>query len=57
MLVHNGIIENYLSLKEELCAQGEQFASETDSEVIAHLSAAEKGAEGLLGGAFDFRAV
>ena len=37
MLVHNGIIENYLSLKEELCAQGEQFASETDSEVIVKL--------------------
>ena len=35
-LVHNGIIENYESLREELLTQGHEFASETDSEVIAH---------------------
>ncbi len=37
VLVHNGIIENYLPLKEECEARGEKFISETDSEVIAHL--------------------
>ena len=36
-LVHNGIIENYLSLKHSLEAMGNVFASETDTEVIAHL--------------------
>src|SRR5213593_3392668 len=36
-VVHNGIIENYRELKEELVAAGHSFASETDSEVIAHL--------------------
>jgi glucosamine--fructose-6-phosphate aminotransferase (isomerizing) len=36
-VVHNGIIENYNELKEELTAAGHVFASETDSEVIAHL--------------------
>jgi glutamine---fructose-6-phosphate transaminase (isomerizing) len=36
-VVHNGIIENYLSLKEKLMAEGIEFKSETDSEVIAHL--------------------
>jgi len=36
-IVHNGIIENYAELKEELIKKGHQFASETDSEVIAHL--------------------
>ena len=36
-IVHNGIIENYLDLKRELKAKGHVFASETDSEVIAHL--------------------
>lgn len=36
-VVHNGIIENYLSLKEELIAKGHVFVSETDTEVIAHL--------------------
>ena len=38
-LIHNGIIENYLSLKEELIAKGHEFLSETDSEVVAHLMA------------------
>ncbi|WP_025844842.1 glutamine--fructose-6-phosphate transaminase (isomerizing) [Paenibacillus ehimensis] len=38
-VVHNGIIENYISLKEELIAQGHEFVSETDTEVISHLIA------------------
>lgn len=37
VLVHNGIIENYKELKEELIAKGFEFKSETDTEVIAHL--------------------
>lgn len=37
VVVHNGIIENYLGLKEELIAKGHEFLSETDSEVVAHL--------------------
>ena len=37
VVVHNGIIENYLHLKEELLAKGHQFTSETDTEVVAHL--------------------
>lgn len=36
-LVHNGIIENYLELKEKLADKGYKFCSETDTEVIAHL--------------------
>ncbi|QWK19226.1 MAG: glutamine--fructose-6-phosphate transaminase (isomerizing) [Hydrogenobacter thermophilus] len=36
-VVHNGIIENYRELKEKLQAQGIQFTSQTDTEVIAHL--------------------
>ena len=36
-LVHNGIIENYLELKEQLQRQGVTFASDTDSEVVAQL--------------------
>ncbi|PUA39244.1 glutamine--fructose-6-phosphate transaminase (isomerizing) [Paenibacillus elgii] len=38
-VVHNGIIENYISLKEELIEQGHVFVSETDTEVISHLIA------------------
>ncbi|MDA3849740.1 MAG: glutamine--fructose-6-phosphate transaminase (isomerizing) [Spirochaetaceae bacterium] len=38
-IVHNGIIENYISLKEMLKADGVVFKSETDSEVLAHLVA------------------
>ncbi|MBI2842070.1 MAG: glutamine--fructose-6-phosphate transaminase (isomerizing) [Armatimonadetes bacterium] len=37
VVVHNGIIENYLSLKEDLVARGHRFTSETDTEVVAHL--------------------
>ncbi|WP_038058574.1 glutamine--fructose-6-phosphate transaminase (isomerizing) [Thermus amyloliquefaciens] len=36
-VIHNGIIENYLELKEALKARGHRFTSETDSEVLAHL--------------------
>ena len=36
-IVHNGIIENYKELKEELIRAGHKFQSDTDSEVIAHL--------------------
>ncbi len=36
-VVHNGIVENYLKLREELKGQGIEFKSETDSEVLAHL--------------------
>lgn len=36
-VIHNGIIENYLELKEALQARGHRFSSETDSEVLAHL--------------------
>lgn len=36
-MVHNGIIENYQELKAELINRGYQFASQTDTEVIAHL--------------------
>ena len=38
-VVHNGIIENHVELREELLAKGYQFTSETDTEVIAHLMA------------------
>ncbi|MDI6734612.1 MAG: glutamine--fructose-6-phosphate transaminase (isomerizing) [bacterium] len=37
VIVHNGIIENYAQLKEELIANGHHFRSQTDTEVIAHL--------------------
>jgi len=37
VLVHNGIVENYLPLKEELSAEGVEFSSDTDTEVIAQL--------------------
>ena len=38
-VVHNGIIENYMPLKEELIEKGYHFKSETDTEVVAHLLA------------------
>ncbi len=37
VVVHNGIIENYLKIKEDLLAKGHVFTSETDTEVVAHL--------------------
>jgi len=39
VVVHNGIIENYLELKEQLSKRGTHFSSETDSEIVAHLVA------------------
>ncbi|MGM0598825.1 MAG: glutamine--fructose-6-phosphate transaminase (isomerizing) [Candidatus Rifleibacteriota bacterium] len=37
MVAHNGIIENFMKLKKKLVAEGHEFKSETDSEVLAHL--------------------
>jgi len=42
-VVHNGIIENHLELRRELEALGHEFKSQTDTEVIAHLVAHERG--------------
>lgn len=38
VIVHNGIIENYMELKRNLIAKGHTFKSETDTEVVAHLA-------------------
>ena len=46
VVVHNGIIENYLELKEQLSSRGVRFSSETDSEIVAHL-VAEKVERGM----------
>jgi glucosamine--fructose-6-phosphate aminotransferase (isomerizing) len=43
-VVHNGIIENHVRLRGQLTAQGRKFASETDTEIIAHLVDVELGA-------------
>jgi len=37
VVVHNGIIENYIDLKKQLLAEGHKFVTETDTEIIAHL--------------------
>lgn len=65
--VHNGIIENYQNLRDELTAQGHQFRSQTDTEVIPHLLeefgggdnlvAAVQRAEKRLRGAYAFLAI
>jgi glucosamine--fructose-6-phosphate aminotransferase (isomerizing) len=47
VVVHNGIIENYLELKRELQAQGHEFKTETDTEIVAHLVEREMRADGL----------
>ncbi len=47
VVVHNGIIENYLEIKRELIAEGHQFESETDTEVVAHLVQKEWKDDGL----------
>ena len=45
VVVHNGIIENYLDLKHELQKLGHKFVTETDTEIIAHLIEQEMGAD------------
>ncbi len=47
VVVHNGIIENYLELKRELKAAGHTFLTETDTEVVAHLVEKETRDDGL----------
>ncbi|PYS88546.1 MAG: glutamine--fructose-6-phosphate transaminase (isomerizing) [Acidobacteria bacterium] len=47
VVVHNGIIENYLQLKERLAAEGHDFKTETDTEVVAHLIGHYKDTENL----------
>ena len=47
VVVHNGIIENYLELKNELQAQGHDFKTETDTEIVAHLVEREMRDDGL----------
>ena len=47
VVVHNGIIENYLSLKQHLEVQGHHFKTDTDTEVIAHLVEEERQDDGL----------
>jgi glutamine---fructose-6-phosphate transaminase (isomerizing) len=47
VVVHNGIIENYLELKKELQEQGHLFKTETDTEIVAHLVEREMKQDGL----------
>ena len=47
VVVHNGIIENYLELKHELQSQGHAFTTETDTEIVAHLVEREMKHDGL----------
>jgi glutamine---fructose-6-phosphate transaminase (isomerizing) len=47
VVVHNGIIENYLELKRELQSQGHAFTTETDTEIVAHLVEREMHTDGL----------
>jgi glucosamine--fructose-6-phosphate aminotransferase (isomerizing) len=47
VVVHNGIIENYLELKRELQTQGHKFLTETDTEIVAHLVEREMKDDGL----------
>jgi glucosamine--fructose-6-phosphate aminotransferase (isomerizing) len=47
VVVHNGIIENYLELKRELQGQGHEFKTETDTEIVAHLVEREMKDDGL----------
>src|SRR5687767_244946 len=47
VVVHNGIIENYLELKRELSAEGHRFVTETDTEIVAHLVEKESRGDGL----------
>ena len=47
VVVHNGIIENYLELKHELQVHGHEFKTETDTEIVAHLVEREMRGDGL----------
>src|SRR5450631_3646162 len=47
VVVHNGIIENYLDLKQELQREGHKFVTETDTEIVAHLVEREMKDDGL----------
>jgi glutamine---fructose-6-phosphate transaminase (isomerizing) len=47
VVIHNGIIENYLEIKRDLQAAGHRFESETDTEVVAHLVQRESKGDGL----------
>ncbi|MGH9146844.1 MAG: class II glutamine amidotransferase, partial [Vicinamibacterales bacterium] len=49
VVVHNGIIENYLELKHRLQAAGHRFTTDTDTEVVAHLVEQEWNGDGLEG--------
>jgi glucosamine--fructose-6-phosphate aminotransferase (isomerizing) len=46
VVVHNGIVENYLSLKKKLIEEGHKFTTETDTEIIAHLIEKYSGSSG-----------
>src|SRR4029079_16090022 len=48
VVVHNGIIENYLDLKHDLAAEGHTFLTETDTEIVAHLVEKETRGDGLV---------
>ena len=50
VVVHNGIIENYLDLKHELQREGHTFVTETDTEIVAHLVEREMKDDGLENG-------
>jgi glucosamine--fructose-6-phosphate aminotransferase (isomerizing) len=47
VVVHNGIIENYLDLKRQLQKEGHRFVTETDTEIVAHLVEREMQSDGL----------
>jgi glucosamine--fructose-6-phosphate aminotransferase (isomerizing) len=47
VVVHNGIIENYMDLKRQLQKEGHRFVTETDTEIVAHLVEREMKADGL----------
>ncbi len=47
VVVHNGIIENYLDLKHQLQKEGHRFVTETDTEIVAHLVEREMQGDGL----------
>src|SRR4029453_12700166 len=47
VVVHNGIIENYLDLKQQLQREGHVFITETDTEIVAHLVEREMQQDGL----------